>query len=244
MYALTCLIPAAGVGIRARPKTDVVPKALLRVEGKPILQHSIELVRDQLGIRSIIIVTGHLGQSIKDYFGNGDWLNVTLCYVDNQDLEKGLTWSIYLGRKFVDDFFLVLLGDEFYRNTNHYRLHEITFTGTLATCGAIQANDVELIRQNYMIECVGKRISRLIEKPTRVKNNLMGTGTFVLSPEIFPLIAERYKKIRRGSVDFIELLDDLCCEGYRINAFMLQGDYVNINNAGALERANTLMKRE
>ncbi len=244
MHALTCLIPAAGAGIRARPKTDVVPKALLKVGGKPILQHSIELVRDQLGIRSIIIVIGHLGQSIKDYFGNGDWLNVTLCYVDNQDLEKGLTWSIYLGKNFVEDFFLVLLGDEFYRNTNHSRLNEFTFAGTLATCGAIQTNDEELIRQNYTIEYVGERISRLIEKPQKVTNNLMGTGTFLLSPEIFPMIAERYKKIRHGSVDFIELLDDLCRKGYRINAFMLQGDYVNINNAAALERANTLMKRE
>ena len=55
------LIPAAGRGVRAWPKTTRVPKVLLAIDGKSLLERNIELIRDSLGIHDFTIITGFLG---------------------------------------------------------------------------------------------------------------------------------------------------------------------------------------
>ncbi len=239
MIVKSCLIPAAGEGLRARPQTAEIPKGMLRVGGKPILQNSIELVRDQLDITKFVIVTGHFGKVIQDYFRDGHWLNVDIRYIENDAIDKGLTWSIYLARHFMDARFLVVLGDEFYQHSNHYVLKDMCFRGTIATCGVIKTDDHDMIRQNYLVSCADNRIVRLIEKPQAINGDLMGTGTFVLSEKIFPMIGERYDHSISG-IGFIDLLDEVCGQGYHVSAFELKGSYVNINDLAALDRANKL----
>ncbi len=96
-----------------------------------------------------------------------------------------------------------------------------------------------MIRQNYLVSCADNRIVRLIEKPQAISGDLMGTGTFVLSKKIFPMIGERYDRSISG-IGFIDLLDELCGEGQHIDTFELKGSYVNINDLAALEKANKL----
>ena len=60
MRKLYGLIPAAGKGTRARPYTSEIPKRMLEINGKPNLQRNIELMRDQLGISDIVIITGYM----------------------------------------------------------------------------------------------------------------------------------------------------------------------------------------
>ncbi len=243
----TCLIPAAGVGIRARPYTKALPKAMLKVNGKPILQHTIENLRDQLDVTTCVVIIGYCGDVIQNHFGDGKTLGVNIRYVVNEQVEKGLAWSIFLGRKLVEDTFLVLLGDEIYNNSNHGDLNNQSMDGALATCGLIATNDEDLIRQNYTLQCSGNRITRLFEKPDRIDEKIMGTGTFVLSSDIFPLIRRFYKTAKEHGevyVDFISMLDGLCRQGHLIKGFFLEGEYVNINDISALHKANDLFKDE
>ncbi len=237
MKIKTCLIPAAGEGVRAMPQTAILPKGMLRVGGKPIIQHTIEMVRDQVGIENFVIVVGHLGQLILDYFKDGGWLNVDIKYVVNDSLGRGLSWSIYLGKKYVEGHFLVVLGDEFYQNSNHHLINDIFLNDTLAACGVIKTDDHEMVRQNYLVSCSGEHVVRLIEKPETISGNLMGTGTFILSSKILDIIGERYT-CSDAAVDFIELLDEMCRNGHRIDAFELQAAYFNINDCDVLQRAN------
>lgn len=241
MSLATCIIPAAGEGVRARPQTEAIPKGMLRVAGKPVLHHTITLVRDQLGIESFILVTGRLGQVISDYFQDGHWLGVKIRYIENKAVDRGLPWSILLAKEFVDDYFLVLLGDEFYKDSNHFRLRELSFSGTLATFGVLRSSDHSRIRKNYAVTLAGGQAVRLVEKPEEVNTDLMGTGTFVFSPQIFTEIDKGYGRCGR-SLDLITLLDRLCVAGHRIEAFELEGEYVNINDLEALAKANALEK--
>ncbi len=239
MPPLTCLIPAAGAGLRARPSTENLPKAMLRVAGKPILQHTIEMVRDQLDITKFRLVIGYKGEAIQNYFKDGKENGVTLDYIVNHELEKGLTWSIYCGRQGLTSPFLVILGDEYYQNTDHYRFKEITEADTLAVCGTMVPLNKEQIQQNYTVELQENNIQRLIEKPGKVVNNIMGVGTFLLSPEIFPLISQHYKNTNKP-IDFISFLDSQCQNGSKLISHKLKGKYVNVNSASALELANRL----
>ena len=73
------VILAGGVGVNMRPFTYEIPKALIPVHGKPLVEYLIEELRDA-GIRTIVMATGHLGDKIIDHFGNGSKFGVTIQY--------------------------------------------------------------------------------------------------------------------------------------------------------------------
>lgn len=237
-----CVIPAAGEGLRARPHTTLLPKAMLEVGGKPIMQNTLELVRDQLSITKFLVITGHLGDTISEYFGNGDDLGVSIRYIKNNSIEKGLAWSIYLARAYLKKQFLVILGDEYYKDSNHSILRSATFENCLAMCGVIESEDVKQMQQNYTIDFHREKILRIYEKPRAITSNIMGTGTFVLSEDIFSHIANEYRQTSQ-CIDFMHLLDKLCRRGYVVKHFLLSGDYININDVQSLKQANRLQKQ-
>jgi MurNAc alpha-1-phosphate uridylyltransferase len=67
---MKAMILAAGLGKRMRPLTEVTPKPLLMVAGKPLLQHHIERLA-AAGITELVINTSWLAEQIEDYFGDG-----------------------------------------------------------------------------------------------------------------------------------------------------------------------------
>lgn len=77
------VIPAAGKGVRAYPKTNFVPKSMFEIEGKPILQRNIELMRDKIEIKEIFIIINYMGDHIKRYFGDGEVFGVKIKYLIN-----------------------------------------------------------------------------------------------------------------------------------------------------------------
>jgi len=83
------LILAGGKGVKMRPLTYEMPKAMLPVKGKPILEHTIEQLKKN-NIREIIVACGPLSEKIKDYFGDGSRFSVKISYVDEKsDLGTG-----------------------------------------------------------------------------------------------------------------------------------------------------------
>lgn len=210
------------------------------INGVPLLQRNIELMRDQMGIRDIVIITGHLGFMIEDYFGNGSRWGVQLRFIRNTELELGLSWSIFLSRELVDDYFCVILGDEYYQGSNHRLLKGIDYHQGLATCAVKKGESHAAIKENYGVRVDEEgNITSLTEKPVTPENNLLGCGTFILSPTIFPHLESACLKTGGGG-DFISLLNGLCEQGYRLKPFWLEGGYVNINDRKALEQAALL----
>ena len=69
MQPVSVVILAAGKGTRAYPYTREIPKSLLEVDGKTILQRNIEILRDQVGIRDVLIVVGYKADLIEETFG-------------------------------------------------------------------------------------------------------------------------------------------------------------------------------
>ena len=63
------LIPPAGCGLRAYPKTENVPKVLLKVDGEPLLMRNLAILRDALGIRDVTVIVGHLGDQVCALLG-------------------------------------------------------------------------------------------------------------------------------------------------------------------------------
>lgn len=236
MSNLQGLIPAAGKGVRARPYTHETHKGMLDINGMPNIERIIAIMRDQLLIERIVIIVGYLGETIKSYFGDGKQLGVEIEYVTNQELDKGLAWSIYLAReKIVTDYFCIMLCDECYINSNHKDILQHNYQNNIVTCCGMPVDDNTLIQRNYAI-CLdsAQHISRLEEKPKIVPSRIMGSGTFLCKSEIFNHIKNAFDNAERGFVDFVSLLNELHQTGHPLGYFQIEGTYVNINDRDSL----------
>ncbi len=248
MQRLIGLIPAAGKGVRARPYTTLVPKGMLRVNGVPLLERTVCTMRDQLNISTIYMTIGYLGEIIREYFGDGSRFRVRLHYVENNELDKGLAWSVLLAGKKMNAPCCVMLSDECYIDTDHSGLLTFPYNDALVTCTVMQADDVRLIQRNYAVEKEGRVILRLLEKPERPPNNLLGLGTFVLTPQLFPLLEDAFARSENGYVEFVTFIDGLCGSNGLVLCYEMDGQYVNINDrdslnlAGYLERNRSFIK--
>ena len=87
---MKAMILAAGKGERMRPLTDHLPKPLLTIAGKPLLQYHIEALA-AAGVKELVINHALMGKKIEDYFGNGEAFKVHICYSAEGDvpLETG-----------------------------------------------------------------------------------------------------------------------------------------------------------
>lgn len=223
------LIPAAGYGIRAFPKTTYIPKVLLEIEGKPIVQRNIEILRDSLGIKDITLVVGHLHKQIRDRLGDGSDFDVSLRYVVCQNPDIGLARGILTAREYFNKPFIVILGDELYLNSNHHKMKELNSSGFDAVCGIMHTNDLHQIKRNYSVKIQDGCIKSLVEKPVIIENNLLGCGTFIFTPRIFDSIEATHPSPRSGRVELLDAINNMVLKSSRVIPFFLEGTYFNIN---------------
>lgn len=243
MPELVGLIPAAGRGVRAYPYTRSIPKSMLEVDGVPVLQRNVELLRDALDVREIRIVIGHHGEVIRDHFGDGSRFGVRIRYVENPRLDLELAYSIHLGGQGIETHCCVVLADECYADTNHRDLLRELDPTALVTLGLIRSEYKKHIRKNYVVEERDGLVTDLVEKPTEVRSHRMGTGTWVLHPDLFRRLAEAYAGgIENGPTDWTTWLGTLARSGERIVPFELAGRYVNLNSRDDLNYANYMIR--
>src|SRR5678815_2527459 len=107
---MKAVILAAGKGTRMKELTNEVPKPMLKVHGKPILEHIMDgLIGAQ--IREVFIVTGYRADAIENYFGDGSKWGVRI-QCGRQVVQDGTGKAPELAREFVgDDTFLLTYGD-------------------------------------------------------------------------------------------------------------------------------------
>jgi len=236
------VIPAAGRGTRAYPYTRAIPKGMLEVAGEPNLARVIAIMRDQLRISEIVIVIGGFGDVVTEYFGDGSRFGVHLTYVQNDAIDKGLSYSILLSRPYVRDHFCVILGDECYVDSNHHELLATDYRRYLATCAVAADADRDTIAENYAVYVEGDRIRRVVEKPRNPDGALLGLGTFLFSPEFYDHLAAALSADSGEPTDPVSVLGRLCDRGASVSPFYMRGQYVNINGRDALNLASSLVR--
>ena len=167
---MKAVLLAAGKGIRLRPITDKIPKQMIKIAGKPLLEYIInDLV--SCGFDKICIVIGHHGDQIKEYFLDGKKFNAKIQYVEQRKF-KGTADATRHTKKFVNnESFLLYLSDTMIPNFDDILKNllksnedvEILSTkilhSQLQKVGNIQIND-----KNY--------VTKIIEKPSKGTGNL------------------------------------------------------------------------
>ena len=235
------VLPAAGAGVRAYPRTVHVPKVMLEIAGKPLLQRNLEILRDRFGIRDIIVIVGHLGDQIRDHFGDGDGFDVRVRYVDVGDPKLGLANGLAQARDLLTEPFAAILGDELYLDSNHDKLLPIDGPWE-AACAVLRTENPQLIRKNYSVTLDGDLIRDLEEKPTDVTEPNLGCGTYLFRPSIFEAIERTPPNAKSGRIELTDALLTLVKEGEPVRALQLEGDYFNINSVEDQNLANYLVR--
>jgi dTDP-glucose pyrophosphorylase len=236
------LIPAAGRGLRAYPKTNRCPKVLLEIDGKPLILRNIELLRDSLGVRGVTVIVGPHGDQVRARLGDGARFGVELRYVECPDSGIGLARGILLCRDLFREPFITILGDELYANSNHSRLAELYGLPFDAVCAVMRASDLHQIKRNYGVQIEDGRIVSLVEKPSEIRNDLLGCGTYLFTPGIFDAIAGGKPSPRTGRVELTDVLNGLAQGAPGVLPFFLDGMYFNINTADDYNYAQFKMR--
>ncbi len=180
---MKAVIPSAGEGIRLRPLTLDMPKQLLGLGGKPILEHIFDSLPDE--IDEIIIVVGYLGDKIIEHFGD-NFKGRKIKYVWQK--QKRGTWDALLSAQehIGKGKFLMLYGDDIIDKKSIKKLlkHEL----------AVLAKEVSDPRRfGVVVKDKNGRLLELVEKPENPKSKLALTGVKILDERIFLYPAEKHK---------------------------------------------------
>ena len=239
---LSGVILAAGRGMRAYPKTKYIPKALLEVDGKPLIERNIEIMRDQLGIRRITIVIGHYGNQIPEYLNQKN-MGVEFSFVV-QKQQKGIGHALLMVEDQIkEDRFAVMLADEFYLDSNHRDALALLEQEAQADAVLLfkKVTNPALISRNFTGNIQEGRVRSLVEKPENPTTDLLGVGTYLLNQKVFHYIRQTPPSELRQEVEITDVLSNMARQE-AVLACMLEGSYLNVNNTDDLNQANYLIR--
>lgn len=229
------VFPVAGLGTRFLPATKTVPKEMLTVVDKPVIQYVVDEAR-QAGIEHLIFVTGRNKSVIEDYFDAQVELYTTLAErgkkeeLDHlKDLQPqpgstsftrqqqplGLGHAVWCARELVgDEPFALLLPDMVMQSkkgclSEMVRLYEATGGGNIIAvqeCAPEEAHKYGIVGCGQTV-AHGFEITQMVEKPAQgtAPSNLYINGRYILQPEIFDILARQEK----GAGNEIQLTDGM-----------------------------------
>jgi glucose-1-phosphate thymidylyltransferase len=234
------VIPCAGKGTRLRPLTLDTPKALVNINGKSILENLLIRFKD-FNFEEIIIIVNYMKEKIMSAFGSS-FLNIPIRYVE-QDEVKGLAHAISLAEEFITDDFMVVLGDEIYLNTNHEGIIDFYKNNNSdAVCGIMNEENPEIIKKNYSVKLDGNNICEIIEKPKEILNKILGVGTWIFKKSVFGYIKSTPPSSLRNEIEIADVLQKMIKGKKKVQAFLLEGKYVNLNYYSDLSAIKNLIK--
>jgi dTDP-glucose pyrophosphorylase len=173
----TVVIMAGGLGMRLRPMTETIPKPMLLVAGKPMLQHIVESLRDE-GFRDVVLSINYLGHQIKEHFGDGGAWGVNISYVsEEKPLGTGGALSL-LDRDFNEPI-VVMNGDVLMAAKVRDLVRYHVDNEAEVTVG-VKVLETQIPFGVMQLE--GARIVGVEEKPTY--RDYVNAGLYVLNPSV------------------------------------------------------------
>ncbi|MDQ1281005.1 MAG: Nucleotidyltransferase family protein [Thermoproteota archaeon] len=237
------VIPAAGRGNRLAelPLTRILPKPMLPLLNKPILEYVIENMKS-VGVKNIYLIVGHKKELVKEYFRDGkDW-DVEISYVEQHEL-KGIAHAISLTRDLVDEPFMVILGDDF-TIARSFENMALAFCRNKAWVveGIVVEDDVEILKRTccVVLDEYTNKIIDINEKPSNVNSRLRGTGVYLFDPIVFEFIDKTTVSSSRNEKEISDTIGLMSKVGKAYGA-MLDNVNININTFSDLMSATKLL---
>jgi dTDP-glucose pyrophosphorylase len=228
------LVLAAGRGTRMRELTNDIPKPMVLVRGRPILQHIIEGLQTA-GIAKILLIVGYRKEVVMDHFGDGSGFGVAIDYIE-QVVQDGTGKVVALGREFCGpDPFILNYGDILVDPSVYKPLAEpgdaemlltVRYTDDVSKGGAVYLNE------NFEVIDLREK-----QTPDEAKTNWYNAGIYTFRPSIFSLCA-KLEKSPRGEYELTDAIRAIARAGKKIRAIEIKGEWADVRDPEILAELN------
>ena len=230
------VILAAGRGTRMRELTADLPKPMIEVRGKPVLQHIVEGLRNA-GIRDCLVVVGYRADVVQNFFGDGSRYNLAIQY-NTQTVQDGTGRVVELARDFVTDCpFILAYGDILVDPANYKRVVDLP-NDVEAIITVTRGEDVSkggAVFVNEQMELVDLREKPKPGEPTSPWYN---AGLYAFRPSIFEFIA-KLEPSPRSEYELTDAIRDLAHSGKKVKALELTGEWADVRDPEILAKLNS-----
>jgi len=221
----TLVIMAGGMGKRLRPYTDACPKPMLRVAGKPMLEHIIERAKAE-GFSHFVLAVHYLGYMIEDHFGNGEGMGIKIDYL-REHTPLGTAGALSLLNPIPEQAFVVTNGDVL-TDIQYGELLDFHSRHNAAATMAVRMHEWQHpfgVVQTQGIEIVGFE-----EKP--IARSHINAGVYALEPNTLSALSQ-YERC-----DMPTLFERLQAQSKRTVAYPMHEPWLDVGRPDDLIRAN------
>lgn len=222
---MKAVILAGGLGKRLLPYTTFLPKPMLPLGEKPILEHLIDWTKKN-GVKSIVLCVSYLRNTIEDYFGDGKKFGVNIEYaVSNKPLATA--GQIKTAEEFIDDTFVCMYGDSIFDFSlrNMIKQHKMKKAFVTMSLNEYKTN----LAYGVIDTSKTGKVLRWNEKPEIKANVNMGC---VIEPDVFSLIP----KNKPYGMD--DLIKKTMNSKKLINSFITKKGFTDIGNKESYKKAH------
>jgi mannose-1-phosphate guanylyltransferase len=202
----TAIILAGGLGTRLKPLTDTIPKPLLPLKGKPIVQHTIEQLRKH-GVKNIILSIGYRADQIKEYFGDGSNFGLNISYII-EDSPLGTGGAVKMAAQELTQPFILTWGDEL-KDIDYTALHKSFLRN--APQVAMVLTEREDVENFGVAKLEEEKIISFVEKPKRedAPSNLINAGAFIIEPDCLKMLPEGKSSLEKDCFENLAPLGEI-----------------------------------
>ena len=228
------MVLAAGKGLRLRPLTDRLPKPMVPVLGRPMLEYVVEALRGA-GIVDIVVNVHQHGDAVQAHFGSGERFGVRLRYSREPEL-LGTAGAVKQAEADFLDTFVVYYGDTYVEVDLQEMLSVHRARRALGTIAVFHAADPSVCGVVELDEA--QRIRRFVEKPApgTIPGDLANAGVYILEPQVVAAIPPRtFSDFGR------DIFPELLRQGAALYAYPLRGQVIGMDTLEGLRRLETYL---
>jgi dTDP-glucose pyrophosphorylase/CBS domain-containing protein len=208
------MVMAGGLGTRLRPLTDKIPKPMLPVGGRPLLETIVLRLREA-GIRKVYLTTHYMPEIIVDYFGDGGKWGVDIAYLHEEE-PLGTAGALGLLRQPTSP--LLVINGDILTSLNFRVLYEYHKTQTAEFTLGVRHFHMEV--PYGVVECEDNEVKALREKP--VFTYLVNAGIYLMEPEVIDRVP------KNTPYNMTDLLSLLMQEDRRVISFPVREYWLDI----------------
>ena len=236
---MKALILAAGQGTRLRPVTLTMPKSLVPVANRWLINYALDALK-KAGLTDIGIVVNSLDSPVVTNLKGGQALGVKIEYIV-QDEQLGLAHATALCREFVGgEPFTVFLGDNIFQDKMTDLLTSFADSDKEATVVLGAVSDPTRFG---IAEIDNGRILRVVEKPADPPSNMAIAGVYLFRASIFDAI-QRIRPSGRNELEITDAIQVLINDGLPVASYKLNGWWIDAGKPNAIIMANQLVLEE
>ena len=231
---MQAVILAGGQGKRLEPLTLDIPKAMVSIRGKPIIELIVEQLKE-VGIKEITIIVNYLKDKVINYLGDGSKFDIKINYAAQKEMNGDADALSYAEPYITQDKFIAIACDSLFPTAHLNKFQKKDCDGVMTVFKVKDA------RRFGVILSEGDKVTQIFEKSPDPPSNLANTSIYYLPKEIFSAI-KRTEPDTTGEIRIVHAIQNLINEG-KIFKYEVVDGWLDIGTHEQLEEAQELAEK-